>query len=179
MCWNLHYPQRSSLLSTEGRYSWSRGCSAQGAQGGCEKPDKDTGEETLTQRAALPDQYTNTDADIVIDKPLLTTEGRKLSTIIGWNVSHSCQWCAPVSCHISSGSTWKMKNSSLGSFTCITPSPPFCVSAEDDRSNMEFVQAIAVLWSKTTSKPPLLLILWSQRSHPCSYCSTALKGCRV
>ena len=50
---------------------------------GCEKEDKDTGEETVTQRAALPDQYTNTNADIVIDKPLLTTEGRKLSTIIG------------------------------------------------------------------------------------------------
>lgn len=47
------------------------------------KSDKDIGEKTATQRAALPDQYTNTNADIVIDKPLLTTEGRKLSTIIG------------------------------------------------------------------------------------------------
>ena len=89
---------------------------------GCEKEDKDTGEETVTQRAALPDQYTNTNADIVIDKPLLTTEGRKLSTIIGWNVSHSCQCCARVSCQISSGSAWKMESGSLGSFTWVTQS---------------------------------------------------------
>lgn len=47
------------------------------------KSDKDIGEETLTQGAALTDQYTNTNADIMIDKPLLTTGGRKLSTIIG------------------------------------------------------------------------------------------------
>lgn len=53
-----------------------------GSRGGCERPVKDTGGETLTERTALPDQYTNTNADIVIDKPLLTTEGRKLSTII-------------------------------------------------------------------------------------------------
>lgn len=62
-----------------------------GSRGGGEEPDKDIGEETLTQRTAPPDQYTNTDADVVIDKPLLTTEGRKLSPSIGWNVSHSCQ----------------------------------------------------------------------------------------
>lgn len=57
--------------------------SGAGSEAGCEKEDKDTGEETVTRRAALPDQYTNTNADTVIDKPLLTTEGRKLSTIIG------------------------------------------------------------------------------------------------
>lgn len=54
-----------------------------GAETQHKTPDKDTGEETVTQRAALPDQYTNTNADTVIDEPLLTTEGRKLSTIIG------------------------------------------------------------------------------------------------
>lgn len=63
-------------------FGWIRN-SAQGAKQDGRNRDKDTGEETLTRRAGLPDQYTNTNADIVIDKPLLTTEGRKLSTIIG------------------------------------------------------------------------------------------------
>lgn len=96
--------------------------SGAGSEAGCEKEDKDTGEETVTRRAALPDQYTNTNADTVIDKPLLTTEGRKLSTIIGWNVSQSCQCCARVSRQISSGSAWKMESGSLGSFTWVTQS---------------------------------------------------------
>lgn len=65
-------------------FSWSRNSAAQEAgEDVRHQTDKDTGEETLTQRAALPDQYTNTNADTVIDEPLLTTEGRKLSTIIG------------------------------------------------------------------------------------------------
>lgn len=67
---NVHFYQLGQQVSTL-------------SKGGSEKSDKDIGEETLTQRAALPDQYTNTNADMVIDKPLLTTEGRKLSTIIG------------------------------------------------------------------------------------------------
>lgn len=44
-----------------------------------EKQDKDTGEGTATRR----NQYTNTNADRVIDKPALTTGGRTLSAIIG------------------------------------------------------------------------------------------------
>ena len=36
-----------------------------------------------TRRAAQLDRYANTNAGAVIDKPVLTTEGRKLSTIIG------------------------------------------------------------------------------------------------
>lgn len=50
---------------------------------GCEKSDKDIGEEMPTWRAARLDRYANTNAGAVIDKPVLTTEGRKLSTIIG------------------------------------------------------------------------------------------------
>lgn len=53
------------------------------SEGGCEKSDKDIGEETPTRRAAWLDRYTNTNAGTVIDKAVLTTEGRKLSTIIG------------------------------------------------------------------------------------------------
>jgi len=103
------------------------------------------------QRASLPDQYTNTNADTVIDEPLLTTEGRKLSTIIGWNVNHSWQWCVPVSCHTSSGSTWH------NSFTCVTHSRLLCLLflkllseliihlrnwIADNGSNVEFVLAV-------------------------------------
>lgn len=53
------------------------------SEGGCEKSDKDIGEEMPTRRAARPDRYANTNAGAVIDKPVLTTEGRKLSTVIG------------------------------------------------------------------------------------------------
>lgn len=53
------------------------------SEGGREKSDKDIGEETPTRRAVCLDRYTNTNAAAVIDKPVLTTEGRKLSTIIG------------------------------------------------------------------------------------------------
>lgn len=51
--------------------------------GGCKKSDKDIGEEMPTWRAAQLDRYANTNSGAVIDKPVLTTEGRKLSTIIG------------------------------------------------------------------------------------------------
>lgn len=130
MCWNLHYLLRSCLLNAQSTCSdiQLEQKPSTGSRGGCEKPDKDTGEETLTQRAALPDQYTNTNADIVIDKPLLTTEGRKLSTITGWNVSHSFQWCALVSCQISSGNKWKRQPWLF--YTCYTGSPLMSVAFE-------------------------------------------------
>lgn len=57
----------------------SRGWWEEGGRKRQEKRDKDTGEETATR----PDQYTNTNADRVIDKPPLTTGGRTLSAIIG------------------------------------------------------------------------------------------------
>lgn len=53
------------------------------SEGGCEKSDKDIGGEMPTRRAARLNQYANTNAGAVIDKPALTTEGRKVSTIIG------------------------------------------------------------------------------------------------
>lgn len=47
------------------------------------REDVDIGKEMPTRRAARLDRYANTNAGAVIDKPVLTTEGRKLSTIIG------------------------------------------------------------------------------------------------